>query len=408
MSMRKLLWVAFLLLIGAVGCSEEDPPTLKVEFYDTPGCPAEKHGFIFLSDLDGKLIGNKTWHAGDEVEFELPDDGYRDFSLTLVQAFADSAAISTFYSGVDKDGSQFAIILTHCVEPQGSTTLDFVNVPAHEGYLVASTGVNSTGQVLQTPFSQVLKPNRDDVFVRLDRADEQPLGIWKTGMRLGDRDTVDFSEAEAMIPASVALGPGMVDVGYSFHVLGDSPYFSRTMVDSWAAAGPAPETIGLHLPAGDLPSTWLWLTCMDQEDPNLEFGLYYYDGIPAYYEQPACTIEIQRGEVDDILVSGTGTGTRNQVYTTWQQEGHSSYSWICSKSEPFSNYHHALPELPKAVTDHFPGLDRAAFVLQSAGIREENADKSSEYIKRYVTDAARQARWKPGKEQAPELETPWR
>ncbi|MCK4579236.1 MAG: hypothetical protein KAU50_10625, partial [Candidatus Marinimicrobia bacterium] len=348
----------------------------SVTFEDDWLCPSCADGILAYHDMDGVLLWSDSWSGNAILEVlsttELPSLPERTH-VTMVWEPDETGQRINIDTNIGIIAGNWLRKGLPRFEYEGDITLNMLNTPEHQGFLVSTiySGIRSRSGIIPEQMDQAVYSAPADVYIRLNTVADGPKYLMLHDAMPGDTLAVDFTGLQPLASATVALP-----------AYGVSQYFS---LDGFDAADPLGFYGGSYRLASNYP------------DPTAGSNeVYYPSGIFSGYRStifmdedrsitdnywnaweigaaPASSLALIDADFtfvstayDNFEVAATGTYT--QINSAWVYDdglGHEYYWRVFSDLEQY-----ALPDLPPEFVTMYPGVTKDMFTLQSAAVQD--------------------------------------
>ncbi len=381
MSKKHLLLipVTLLALLIFTACSDDDPTTpqqdpeilLTLNLTDDFLNSYSTDGMVFASTTDGLLLDVATWTEAGPVVLRNATFHPATISYTLV-VYNEWSLMLTTELDVPKGSERTPAGITQRGDrPSGQTELTFLNAPDSQWHRISSNGSTFSGAGSLPPDRTVsMFGDSTDCFVRIDPANEIPQGGWLRGLQSGDRDTLDFSKPNPIVPLvgkTVGIPQGGDRMWFIFGGEVEVGSLTRSInFDFQTYTGTVPESVILYAPEFD--------------PAKLRSNFYMHiPGSPATtYTQvsPGPVPDAFTGLEGDLTIASTPsdslafafTGNWETLMATWVQRHEITASWFVEGAAPRQTF--ALPQLPHLYMNLFPDYPREGFELYNLELFE--------------------------------------
>ena len=340
-------------------------------------------GILFISDMDGNVLGEATWTGNAGFTIDLPE-GLTDLSqkisvTTVVNYNLDYTELRT-YLFVDIGSSWTWGKASDRSENSTEISLDFSNLPDHKGFAISSPwNVRiSSNNSIYTPYFFNIYENPTDVYLKLNALNSGSKFKWINNVTEGSYQ-VDLSTMSD--PESKTIDLNGESLGYRKFFYGfpnpGSRYTGRYTLDYNREADQLTTSVNVYYPPSTFSDFRTSLFFYDSE-PNDYWYQSIYGDIPNTFEKIDADFDFISTTPNDFQITATTTNF-DQITSRWEQmENNKTTRWWVWGPQDLSDY--TLPTFPNSVASIYPDLERELFELISADLRDHSELNSYEEI----------------------------
>ena len=382
--MSRLFFFTLLLIVFLDSCTNstqnEDDAELIITFTDNWLCSSCDEGFLFYSKTDGTLLWSGNWAGNDTVNVEMNDIPDR-VSITTITSDETGTYINltTNYSIVPaswhfKGQPQFETI--------GSITLDFQNVPEHQGYIIASKmhRRSSTYGTISSPYNKNITTSPDNLYIRVNTIANGPSYMWIENVFNGETRTVDLLNLQPLQPKEIALPTSGEEISFNLRAYFNQDYYSGYYDIDYAYGlnyNQAENNHTVFYPPGLFSEYCTRFYLNEEAYPTYNWWNHMVIGnIPGELKKMSADFEFTSTDPTNFEINATGVF--NAVGSQWKYEDDNGHIFLWSVYSSLQNY--KLPELPASVVTKYPGLSSDLFSLTNASITEHLGIQSQDEL----------------------------
>lgn len=371
--------VAILLVAGS--CIKRDPNTLydsshrdhfsaKFDNYFSPG---ETGLMIFLSDLSGKLLAEKSLEGQNSV-YLTPAAG------TL---FPELLVETLVYKGPAVGGKSTVYLYTYLqVLPAdwiwttfqsdsiGFTNLNFSNIPSQTAYSISSNFKWMHGDVLPPSVMISLGKNPDNVYILLNTVTNGYRYKWLTGVgNMNYYYPVNLSSTDVTLSKTIPISPTS---NLSYRLSGYLPSGEHAKglytLDYGDQVGTYANSITLHYPETVFADFEFYINTLDPSDSRKQWYQYDFGTIPDRIDNLNGNIVVQDSTPAHYRVQASGTFDRLGSSWEFNPIGPFRYQWTIYGSPSTTSF--KFPALPADLAAQFTGFSVDSLKLSSVEIKD--------------------------------------
>lgn len=332
-------------------------------FSDNWLCGNCGEGVLFVQDMSGNLIGQKSWVGNSTVTIEdldLPLADTLQLMLTVIRDDSYGNIKLTTYLGVSI-GEIWTFRGVPSVDYNSFQTveLDLGTIPSHSGWSFASgwAELYSLSGSIPNPISLNTYQPVTSIYLRLSNTDTGTKYLWEENIQAGGydlnrNDLLPTTARSIHFPANAqearALLYGYVNADDYYHgsYLMDFTRFTVNTTDM--SVGTAPELMSEY-------RTQLYYFTNSGWNYNTIYG-----DVPSDFNVIEADFVVNSADKNDFQI--TTSGTFDQINSQWRYRTSAYiYTWNVISAPEINQY--GLPTLPSMVAEHFPNLFRNQFLL---------------------------------------------
>ncbi len=376
--MNRILLPLMILCLLIFGCEEEDPEAelitkITATFMEDFISPDFDPGILFYSDLDGNVLWAGSWEGNDTLEAVVAEGLPDRISMTTVvyDENFDRLLITsnmnvktdsyTFFGG----GADY-----RWNRDDSEVPLKIENDPGHSGYIVSSrlSSSSSISRSLYTGYSKSIRSSGDNLLVRIDPLNGDPLYTWETDVQLLDTLRIDVN---SMMPLE-SMTINVPDVPYdrTFSIRGfNSDYYDGfyrfSSVYSFEIESNQTE---IYYPPNLFNKYRTYMYVDEEPYPTLNSWYTTVLGdIPSSLEIMESDFIFDHTSQKDVEIIVAGDFTQISYAFEYEDED-MTYAWtVYTDLEAID-----LPTLPPLVTSTYPDFDVDELGLNRAGIHNND------------------------------------
>ena len=339
---------------------------------------------IFISDMDGNLLAERTWTGNDSFEL-FADNGIKD----------DITEISV--TTVVKYGSQTAFITTNMNVPVGSSwtwegrtsqadydnpynvEFNFQNMPEHQGFVLSSKWNShiSNSDTLSSSFSYNFYESPMDIYLKLNTVNNGVKYAWINNVVPGSRQD-DLSNMLNASKHTINLQGS--SYGYHKNLYGiPNPgrrYEGIYRLDYGRDNENTVNSIDVYFPESSFSDYRTSIYFYDDYNSRDYWYQSTYGAIPDNFTKISADFNFISGTYDNFEISTSGDEFL-EIRTFWHDENYYNHWEVyCDKS----TVKYKLPNLPNSAIQLFSSLDRESFRLSSTDLIDHSELNSYQEI----------------------------
>jgi hypothetical protein len=340
--------------------------------FDNYFLPGETAIMIFLSDMSGNLLAEKSLSGNNSV-YLSPAQG-TSFPELIIETLVYKGPVigdkSTvyLYSYLQVLPASW-VWTTFQSGSMGSTNLNFSSIPPQTAYSISSNSQWLHGGVMPNSLPINLGKNPDNVYILLNTVTNGYRYKWLTGVGNQNSYPVNLSSTEAPLSKTIPI-PLTWSLSYQlsgYLPAGEHAYGLYTL-DYGDQAGTAADSVTLHYPSTVFSDFQFYINTIDPSDSHKQWYQYNFGTIPD-------GIEHLNGNI--VVLDSTPahnrfqvSGTFDRLGSTWESNpiGPNRYQWTVYGSPSATSF--KFPTLPADLALQFTGFTVDSLRLSSVEIKD--------------------------------------
>lgn len=328
---------------------------------------ADEQCIIFISDMDGNVLSEKTFSGNESFEMFL-DDGLNKSLVNNITKINVSTVVGNQYYYQIRTNLSIPVGASWTWKGYPSTDyenpntveLNFQNVPEHEGYVLSSKWSyrSSASGTLSIPYSYNFYETPMDIYFKLNTINNGVRYVWLNDVVSGSRQD-DLSN---MINANEKTINMNGANGYRKYLYGISNpghrYEGRYSLDYGYDNENSVNSVKVYYPDNSFTDYRTSLYLYDEIGNQDKF--YYqsvYGDIPNTFTKINADFDFVNTSYDNFEISANGDFI--EMRSSWSDDNYNYWDLYCDDA----TLKYKLPNLPNSVIQLF-GLNRESFKLQ--------------------------------------------
>jgi len=344
----------------------------------TNGClPDDMVGYIFISDLEGNILGEAGWIGNTTVEVEhSPLSGIipERITVTLVNDFS---FFDTFFD-IPK-GSNWTFEGGNPGYESHQVEFNFQNIPEHNGYLFSNLwsahGSNGALHGESEIFNFRVEPS--NFYIKLNTQEFGEKYIWVYNITENNYD-VDLSALN--FPDSTTINLDYIPDSFHYTLSGypvpGSHYTGSYYLDYGNLNDASSFTV--KYPPGEFIDYKTSIEVYDSEDTYNYWNLDTYGGIPDVITRIGIDCNIISQEPDNFQMQITGTC--DEVLSNWIEITGIDHYIYWRVYGPANFDHYSLPTPPAPVFENNPDLAVELFEIYAVRLSDYSPVESYDEV----------------------------
>ncbi|MCF8437067.1 MAG: hypothetical protein K9G57_09480 [Ignavibacteriales bacterium] len=355
----------------------------KATFKDNWLTPENGQAIIFISDMDGNVLAEKTWSGNDSFEMFINDGlskivsgDITKISVTTVIGNSQSSTISTDMNIPVGSSWTWKSYPTADYNTQYNVKLDFQNVPEHAGYTI-STKWNSRSSnygKLTLPLDYLFYESPQNFYLRLNTVNNGVKYLWLYDVAPGTRQD-NLQNMQTASSKTVYLPGNSTDFTkylYGFTVPGRR-YEGNYRLDYGYDNENSASSINLYYPESSFSEYRTSIYYYDENNNDYFWYQSVYGDIPNTFRKINADFEFISTSIDNFEISASGDFIQNR--SSWTNNN-GSY-WFIYNDNTITKY--KLPKLPNSVMQKLY-ITRESFILRYADLIDHSELSSNSEI----------------------------
>jgi hypothetical protein len=328
-------------------------------------------GILFISDMEGNVLGEATWTGNASFSIDIPE-GLTDLSqkISVTTVFKDMYSDVRLNTNLSIDIGSTWTWKTIIPEPEDPNTVEInlLNIPDNDSYTVVTKGMTSIifGEI-SSPLYVDIDYSPTDMYLRLSETDAVSKYIWENDLSSGSYE-VDLSNLLETETKTIGLNGaptsfGVLLWGYTKDVSRYEPhyFFDFTFGDNENIS-----TADVNYPGTNVFEFQTYISTSDDGNDNSIWEQLVFGEIPDTYEKIDADFDFINNTPDNFKILTTSTNF-NQILSGWEQDDNPFRSyWIVSGPSDLPGYQ--LPLFPDAVIEKYPNLNWDSQELSIVGL----------------------------------------
>jgi hypothetical protein len=336
----------------------------KATFKDNWLSIEDGQAIVFISDMDGNVLAEKTWSGNDSFEMFIDVglnksgvEGFNNISVTTVTnnriITNMNIPIGSSWTWKGYPSSQIDYDNPYVGE------LDFQNVPEHVGYTISSkwTSGSSNSGTLSNPLSYSFYESPMDIYIKLNTINNGVKYIWLNDVVSGSRqDNLSNMENTNSKTISFSGNSGGFRKYLDGFINNGNFYEGRHRLDSRYDIHNIVNSVNVYYPENSFSDYKTSLYIYDDSNTDNFWSQSIYGEIPSNFTKINADFEFTNTSYDNFEMAAAGEFL--STFSSWG-DGDSNY-WSLYGDETTLQY--KLPNLPYSVFQLF-GFNRESFNL---------------------------------------------
>jgi hypothetical protein len=368
------------ILLGADSCIKKNPNSLydsnhrdyfsaRFDNYFSPG---ETGLMIFLSDMSGNLLAEKSLSGNNSV-YLSPAPGTL-FPELLIETLVYTGPVvgdkSTvyLYSYLQVLPASW-IWTTFQSENVGFTNLNFSNTPPQTAYSISSNFQWLHGGIMPNSLPINLGKNPDNVYILLNTGTNGYRYKWLTGVGNQNSYPVNLSSTDMTLSKTIPI-PHTSSLSYQLSGYLPAGEHAKGLytLDYGDQAGPAADSVTLHYPATVFSDFQFYINTIDPSDSRKQWYQYDFGMIPERIDHLEGNIVVLDSTPSHYRVQTSGTFDRLGSSWEFNPLGPYRYQWTVYGSPSATSF--KFPALPSDLAAVFTGFSIDSLKLSSVEIKD--------------------------------------
>lgn len=331
-------------------------------------------GILFFSGPNGEALYDTTWSGNTTINV-MPTESITEFpnrvSVTTVKPANWNSEIILIGTNYNEEPDTWTYKNKYKYKT-GEATLNFINIPNHEGYIVCSQyewGNQSNSGTLPNQVTIPLHLSPAKVYIQLKNTDQGVLYKWVENIEGGGTYDIDLSAMDIASSKDINI-PNAVGTGYRFNLQGFEEPGVRHSWDYYIYRNQdyssLPNTITAYYPGNTIIDFRTRIYIYENEDRTNWWYSNYVGNIPD-------NIDVIDAEFDFVTISPNyvqiqPSGTFTGMTTLWEYTDPNEIKYQWDIYGGADDYSVILPELPESFTNLYPGITKEDFQLIGASL----------------------------------------
>jgi len=343
-------------------------------------------GILFISDMDGNVLGEATWTGNASFSIDLPA-GLIDLSqkVSVTTVFGGEYSDIFLITNLNVDVGASWTWGKETTEPNygnpEDVVFEFQNIPNHESFVISSpTVANLSSSSLPNNMSFPVRDNPLDVYLKLGTSENSGKYIWINSVTGGNR-AVDLSAMTETESKSIDIDNNS-DL-HSLLLLGfknpNDRNFDRFYLDIKLGFISNNSTVVVNYPTTGVFEYFTYLETYEGINITDEQWIQQVFGkIPDALEKIEADFDFVNVSPNDFQISTTNNNF-DEILTNWELDNQNTYiEWFVFGPSDLLSY--SLPAFSNAVVETYPDLQKDLLKMYSTYINDYAAFDSYEEI----------------------------